>query len=106
MKHEHYIFLNKMTRNCCFMEIKVSPHEVEFSGVFLKLINIYIFTESVVFIILYSSHRQKRNLRKTAETVFRKCSASNYPVKLCKIQMKVNVPLFHLNIVVGLPFAT
>ena len=34
------------------MKINNSPHHVEFSGVFLKLITIYIVTESLVFITL------------------------------------------------------
>ena len=33
------------------MLINVPPHHGEFSGVFLKLINIYIVTESLVFIL-------------------------------------------------------
>ena len=34
-------FVEKKIGSCCLMQIIVSPHHVEFSGVFLKLITIY-----------------------------------------------------------------
>ena len=45
-------FTEQKTGSCCFMEINVSPHHLEFSSVFLNLININIVTESLVFIPL------------------------------------------------------
>ena len=45
-------FAQQKIEGCCFMQINVSPHRVKFSGVFLKLTNIYIVTESMIFIVL------------------------------------------------------
>ena len=38
--------------SCCFMQINIFPHLVEFRGVFLKLIKVYIVTELLVLIVL------------------------------------------------------
>ena len=45
-------FAEQKTGSCCFMQINVSPHHVDFSSFFLKLINIYKVTESLAIIVL------------------------------------------------------
>lgn len=54
-------YKNDATRTLCFcwtkdqkllLHVNVSPHDVEFSGVFVKVINMCIVTESLVFIVL------------------------------------------------------
>ena len=54
MKLELY-FAEQKTGSCCFVQVNVSPHDMEVSGFFLKLINIYIVTELLVFIVLQLS---------------------------------------------------
>ena len=44
-------FAEQKTRSCCFMKINVFAHHAEFSSVFLKLINICIVAEALVFIV-------------------------------------------------------
>ena len=44
-------FAEQKTRSCYLIEISVPLHHVEFSIVFLKLINIYLVTVSLVFIV-------------------------------------------------------
>ena len=46
------------------MQTNVSPHHMEFSGVFLKLINIYIVTELLVFTAMQLSTQKKVRLEK------------------------------------------
>ena len=41
MQLELYLAERK-TGSCCIIQVTVSPYHTEFSGVFLKLINIYI----------------------------------------------------------------
>ena len=69
---------------------------------FLKLINIYIVTEPLVFIVLQLSTQEKVKLEKISETVSRKCSADRCSAKLTKIHRKVPVLESHLNVVAGL----
>ena len=54
MKLELY-FAEQKTGSCCFVQVNVSSHDMEVSGFFLKLINIYIVTELLVFIVLQLS---------------------------------------------------
>ena len=44
--------LEQKTKTCSIMQINVPLHHMEFSGVFVKLVNIYIVTESLVFTTL------------------------------------------------------
>ena len=53
--HLQLYFGEQKTGSCCFMQIDVSPDHGEFSGFFLKLLNIYIATESLVFTVLQLS---------------------------------------------------
>ena len=39
-------FAEQKTGSCCVMQINLSPHPMEFSDVFINMINIYIVTES------------------------------------------------------------
>ena len=50
MQLEQY-FAEHKTGSCCVMHINLSPHYMEFSNVFINMINIYIVTESLVFIV-------------------------------------------------------
>ena len=63
MKLELY-FAEQKTGSCCFMQINVSPHHLEFSGFFLKLINIYKVMESPVFTVLQPFTQEKVTLEK------------------------------------------
>ena len=78
-------FAEQKTRSCYFMQINVLLHHVEFSIVFLKMINIYlIVTVSLVFIVwqLFKQYKKGKFKRKTTtEPVFRKCSANHCSVK-------------------------
>ena len=81
---------------------------MEFSSVFLKLIIIYIITESLVGLhCLTTLHiRKSKTSGKTTETAFHKCSANRCSVKLSKIHWKVPMLESHLNIVARLQPAT
>ena len=85
-------FTEQKTGGCCFMQINVSPHHEKFIGVFLKVINIYIVTESIIFNVLQLFTYEKVKLEKKQQKLFRKCSANRFSVKLSKIHRKVPVP--------------
>lgn len=63
------------------MQLNVCAHHVKFRGVFLKLINIYVVTEWLVFIALQLLQGKSKKItteereKKTTETAFSKCSA-------------------------------
>ena len=100
-------FAEQKAQRCCLKQINISSHHVEFSGVFLKLINIYIVTEWLVFIILQHFTQEKVKLQKKQQKKpFCKCSANRCSVKLSKIHREIHVPESHLNIVTGLQPAT
>ena len=50
MQLEQY-FAEQKTGSCCVMHINLSPHHMEFSDVFINMINIYIVTELLVSIV-------------------------------------------------------
>ena len=72
---------------------------MEFSGFFLMLINVYIVTETLVFIVLqlfiWKRVKLKKNNRKNLSQMFSK-------EKLKQIYRKVPMSECHLNIVTGL----
>ena len=88
-----------LNRDLLLYAINISLHHVEFSGAFLKLIIIYVVTESLHI-------GKSETWEKTTETAFHKCSGNWCSVKLNKIHRKVSVPESHLNIVAGLQHAT
>ena len=60
-------FAKQKTISCFFMQMNVSLHHVEFSGVSLKLINITIVTELLAFVVLQLFTWEKVNREKTQQ---------------------------------------
>ena len=52
-------FAEQKTGSCSFMKLNVYPNQVQFSSVFLKLINIYIVNKTLVIISLQYFHTEK-----------------------------------------------
>ena len=96
-------FDEQKTGRSCLMKINICSYNVEFSS-FLKLINIYIATESLVIIHYLETLNigNNKTWEKTTETAFRKCSVNRCSVKRSKIHRTVSVPESLFNIVSGL----
>ena len=105
MQLELYLAERK-TGSCCIIQVTVSPHHAEFSGVFLKLINIYIDWIAGLHCLATIHIGKIKTWEKTIERAFRKCSGSRCSEILSKIHMKVSVPDSQLNVVAGLQLAT
>ena len=94
-------FDEQKTGRCCLMKINVCSCHVEFSSAFLKLISIYIATESLVIIHYLETLNigNNKTWEKTTETAFHKCSVNRCSVKRSKIHRTVSVPEPLFNIV-------
>ena len=103
MELERY-FSEQKTGRCCFMQLNVCAHHVKFRGVFLKLINIYLVTECLVFIalqLLQGKSKKNNNWRKREKN-----NRNSLSQMFSQIHRKVPVTESHLNIVAGLQLAS
>ena len=94
--HVELYFAEQKTGNCCFMQINVSPHHVEFSSVFLKVIYIYIITEFWSSTLHISKSKTKKKQHK--QPFLNGLQVGALDVKSCEIHRKVPVSKSQANL--------